>query len=57
MTKKDYKMIARVLDQFPFKYITKDDLVNALAFEFEADNSKFDTEKFKAACQSNPRED
>ena len=51
MTKKDYELIARVLDEHtgcPMKF----SVVAGFARELKEDNPKFDAEKFRQACYS-----
>ena len=50
MTKKDYVMIAKIIDSYPGWSIPKRDLANKLADSFERANPKFDRVKFLQAC-------
>ena len=62
-TKQHYVAIAKIIDgktcvqllsNNPFDYILKSQVIDALASMFEADNYRFDREKFIEACGKYP---
>jgi len=48
MTRKDYELIARVIDRAKFNNI--DQLARDLATELEKENPRFDRARFLSAC-------
>ncbi len=50
MTKKDYKLIAKVIEDVNKRKATGFRIVKLFADEFRAENARFDREKFYAAC-------
>ena len=56
MTKKDYKLIAKAIRQARHDLNNEwpsifDEIIDNLAFELEADNSAFDADQFRKACE------
>jgi len=49
MTRKDYELVARVIDQFGY-IIHKEELVEALIDAFHADNARFKDNRFRKAA-------
>lgn len=51
MTRKDYKVLAGAIREMQDNNLTKEEVIDKIAWVLKADNYRFDKDKFREACR------